>query len=115
MGKVKEWLKEHRTLIIGLLILILMLKGCTACQNERQYEYKQIMYEKTIDSMQYVIDERSINTKDLCDTIHSLRAENTVLKDVIKDLRTDKDHYRKVNKELVNVADKLSTKNDTIK
>jgi uncharacterized coiled-coil DUF342 family protein len=114
MGKIREWVHEHKSLIIGLLVLVLMLKSCTACQQERQYEYKQIMYEKTIDSMQYVIDERSMDTKDLCDTIHSLRAENTILKDVIKDLKGDRDHYRKVNSELVVVTDKLSTKNDTI-
>lgn len=114
MGKIRDWVHEHKPLIIGLLVLVLMLKSCTACQQERQYEYKQIMYEKTIDSMQYVIDERSIDTKDLCDTIHSLRAENTILKDVIKDLKGDRDHYRKVNSELVVVTDKLSTKNDTI-
>ena len=115
MGKVKDWLKEHQSLIIGLLVLVLMLKSCTSCQDERRYEYKQIMYEKTIDSMEYVIAERSVNTKDLCDTIHSLRSENTVLKEVIKDLRSDRDHYRKVNKDLVVVTDKLSTKQDTIK
>lgn len=71
-------------------------------------------YEYVIDSMQTVIDERSMDTKDLCDTIHSLRAENTVLKEIVKDLKSDRDHYRKVNRDLVVVTDKLSTKNDTI-
>lgn len=81
---------------------------------ERRYEYNVKQYEYVIDSMQTVIDERSMDTKDLCDTIHSLRAENTVLKDIVKDLKSDRDHYRKVNRELVVVTDKLSTKQDTI-
>lgn len=81
---------------------------------ERRYEYNVKQYEYVIDSMQTVIDERSMDTKDLCDTIHSLRTENTVLKDIVKDLKSDRDHYRKVNRELVVVTDKLSTKQDTI-
>ena len=81
---------------------------------ERRYEYNVKQYEYVIDSMQTLIDERSMDTKDLCDTIHSLRAENTVLKDIVKDLKSDRDHYRKVNRELVVVTDKLSTKQDTI-
>jgi cell division protein FtsB len=64
--------------------------------------------------MQAVIDERSIDTKDLCDTIHSLRAENTVLKDIIKDIKADREYYRKQNRDLANVAENLS-KRDTIK
>ena len=113
MHKIKEWLKDHKSLIIGLLILVLMLKSCTACQNEKRYEYKQIQYEYVIDSMQTVIDERTLDKKDLCDTIHSLRAENTVLKDVIKDIRSDKEYYKKQNRNLANVAENLSKKDTT--
>ena len=111
---IKNWIKEYQSLIIGLLILVLMLKGCQSCNTERRYEYQEIQYEYIIDSMQTVIDERSIDTKDLCDTIHSLRSENTMLKDVIKDLRDDKIYYQKANKNLVDVAEAL-TKKDTIK
>lgn len=114
MGKIKTWFKEHQPLIIGLLVLMIMIKGCQSCNMERQYEYQETQYEYVIDSMQSVIDERSIDTKDLCDTIHSLRAENTVLKDVIKDLRQDKSYYQKANRNLVNVAEAL-TKKDSIK
>lgn len=114
MNKIKEWLKEYQPLIIGLLILILMLKGCTSCQEQRRYEYSKSQYEYVIDSMQNVIDERSTDTKDLCDTIHSLRAETSILKDVIKDLREDKNYYRKTNDDLANVAKSL-TKKDTLK
>jgi septal ring factor EnvC (AmiA/AmiB activator) len=114
MNKIKEWLKEYRSLIIGLLILILMLKSCTSCQNQRRFEYKQEHYEYVIDSMQNVIDERSIDTKDLCDTIHSLRAENSVLKDVIKEIQIDKEYYRRQNNNLADVAENLSKK-DTLK
>lgn len=114
MNKIKQWLKEHQALIIGCLILVLMLKCCTACNTERKYEYRETIYENVIDSMQNVINERSINTKDLCDTIHSLRYENTILKDVINDLKDDKKYYQRANKDLVNVAEAL-TKKDTIK
>ena len=112
--KIKNWIKEYQSLIIGLLILVIICKSCTSCQEERRYEYHKAVYENIIDSMNTVIDERSIDTKDLCDTIHSLRAENTVLKDIIKDVKADKEYYRKQNRDLANVAENLS-KRDTLK
>ena len=33
------------------------------------------------------------------DTIHSLRAENTVLKDIIKDVKADREYCRKQNRD----------------
>ena len=114
MEKIKTWIKDHYQLIIGLLIMVIMLKGCSSCNMERRYEYQETQYEYIIDSMQAVIDERSIDTKDLCDTIHSLRAENTVLKDIIKDIKADREYYRKQNRDLANVAENLS-KRDTLK
>ena len=114
MEKIKTWIKDHYQLIIGLLIMVIMLKGCSSCNMERRYEYQETQYEYVIDSMQAIIDERSIDTKDLCDTIHSLRAENTVLKDIIKDVKADREYYRKQNRDLANVAENLSRR-DTIK
>lgn len=111
--KIKTWIKEYQSLIIGLLILVVMLKGCQCCNIERQYEYHQSRYEYVIDSMQTVIDERSMDKKDLCDTIHLLRGENTVLKDVIKDIRSDKEYYKRQNRNLANVAENLSKKDTT--
>ena len=114
MEKIKTWIKNHYQLIIGLLVMVIMLKGCSSCNMERRYEYQETQYEYVIDSMQAIIDERSIDTKDLCDTIHSLRAENTVLKDIIKDIKADREYYRKQNRDLANVAENLS-KRDTLK
>jgi cell division protein FtsB len=117
MEKIKNWLNEHKALIIGLLIALLMFKNCNSCTQERKYEYTITQYEQIIDSMQIAIDERMMDTKDLCDTIHSLRAENTVLKDVIKDIKADKEYYKKQNRNLTTVAENLSKyeKQDTIK
>ena len=114
MNNIKKWIKDHQSLIIGLLVLVLMLKGCSSCNMERRYEYQQIQYKHIIDSMQTVIAERSINTKYLCDTIYSLRAENTILKDVLKDAKADKEYYKNQNRNLVVVAENLS-KQDTLK
>lgn len=114
MEKIKNWLNEHKSLIIGLLIAVLMFKNCNSCTQERRYEYAIDQYEYTLDSMQVVIDERSVDTKDLCDTIHALRSENTILKDIIRDIKADREYYRKQNRDLANVAENLS-KRDTIK
>lgn len=111
---VKDWYNEHKSLIIGLLVMVIMLKGCQSCNMERRYEYQETQYEYVIDSMQTVIDGCSVDSKSLCDTIYALRRENTVLKDVIKDIRKDKEHYRKANNELMVVTENLSTKRDTM-
>lgn len=109
-----EFYKKYINYIVIALIILLMLKGCQNCSNERQLEYKTIQHEQIIDSMQNIIDERSIDTKDLCDTIHSLRSENTILKEVIRDIKADKEYYKKQNRDLANVAENLSKK-DTLK
>ena len=111
---VKEFYKKYINYIVITLIILLMLKGCQNCSNKRQLEFKTIQCEQIIDSMQNVIDERSMDTKDLCDTIHSLRSENTILKEVIKDIKADKEYYKKQNRDLANVAENLSKK-DTLK
>ena len=113
MQKIKDWIKEHQSLIIGCLLLVIMLKGCSSCSTKRQYEYRIAQYEIVVDSLQTTLDERLIDKKDLCDTIHSLRAENTVLKEVINEIRADKEYYRKQNRNLAVVAENLS-KQDTI-
>lgn len=113
MEKLKKWLNEHKSLIIGLLIVLLLFKNCSSCTQERRYEYTLTEYEQVIDSMQTVIDGCSLDTKDLCDSIYSLRKENELLKNVITDLKEDKNYYRKANKDLVNVTEAL-TKKDTI-
>ena len=117
MGKIKDWIKDHQALIIGCLLLVIMLKGCSSCSSERRYEYNISQYEQQIDSMQNIINTWSTDSKDLYDTIHSLRAENTVLKEVIKDIKADKEYYRKQNKNLTSVAENLSKyeKHDTLK
>lgn len=86
LNKIKQWIADKHWLIIGILCLMLILKGCQFCDSERKLEYYQVHTEYVIDSMQTVIAERSIDTKDLCDTIHALRKENTELKTVIKHL-----------------------------
>ena len=111
---IKEFYNRYKNAIVICLVCLVMLKGCQNCSTDRQMQFKTIYYEQVIDSMQSVIDERSIGTKDLCDTIHSLRAENTILKEVIKDIKADKEYYKKQNRDLANVAENLSKK-DTLK
>ena len=41
MGKIKTWIKDHYQLIIGLLIMVIMLKGCNSCNMERRMNIKK--------------------------------------------------------------------------
>lgn len=113
-SKLKTFYKKHIDKIVILLLFLLFVKGCQKSGVERRMEYSKTQYEKIIDSLNTVNNEYSVDTKDLCDTIHSLRAENTILKEVIKDLKDDKQFYQKTNKNLTDVATALS-KRDTLK
>lgn len=114
MNKIKTWIKEHYMLIIICLLMTLIFKGCKSCSSERKYEYTKAKYNYTIDSMQLVIESKIYDNKLLNDTINNLRHENSLLKDVIIDVKKDKEYYRKQNRNLANVAENLSKK-DTIK
>lgn len=113
MKNIINWLKEHQPLIIAILIMVVALKGCKSCNMNRVYYYNIAQYETKMDSMQNVINECSVDTKELCDTIRSLRMENSSLKDMITELKSDREHYRVVNKELIGVTNKLSKKETT--
>jgi hypothetical protein len=111
MKQFLNWIKEYSLLIISCLILVIMIKGCSS---NRKYEYMSNKYEYTITTMTNTIDSCNFNTRCLCDTIYNLRQENALIKDMLKDAKSDKEYYRKVNNNLVNVTNNLSYKNDTI-
>ena len=107
-NKIKERIKKYALLIIAVLILIIMIKSCSASSNERYYTYNVTHYEYTIDSLTKVINDSK-------DTIYILKNENSLLRENIIDIQRDKEHYRKTNNNLVKVAKSLSDKQrDTI-
>ena len=55
---------------------------------------------------------KDTSVRNLYDTIHSLRRENAILKDVVKDIQKDKEHYRKVNNDAMRII--KEKQNDTI-
>ena len=114
MKEIIYWIKKYSMTIITILIALLLLKSCKSCSSERKYEYTKAKYNYTIDSMQLVIESKIYDNKLLNDTINNLRHENSLLKDVITDVKKDKEYYRKQNRNLANVAENLSKK-DTIK
>ena len=114
IDKVKSWVKDRHWVVIGCLVVLLMFKSCKVNFIERQMTYNTTKYELMLDSMQYTIDVYSLDNKDLYDSLSFIRAENNLLKELIKDIKKDKEYYRKQNRNLANVAEALSKK-DTIK
>lgn len=116
MNKILEWIKSHTMLIITILVLFIMMRGCKSCSTERRYEYNKAKQECVIDSLntQLEIYKYSKDTlvRNLYDTIHSLRRENTILKNVVKDIQKDKEHYRRVNNDVIRII--KEQQNDTI-
>ena len=119
--KIKNWIKSSCEVIIVCLLALLLLKSCTGCASNRRFEYKTIQYEYTIDSLNTTIENNVIEYRSECkrlnDSIYILNSQNRILIDAINELKVDKEYYRRVNNELVNVTENLSRTNeiDTIK
>jgi hypothetical protein len=116
-NNILNWIKSHSTLVIVILIIFIMMKGCKSCSTERRHEYNTNRLEFVIDSLNTELKTNTYsadtNIRNLYDTIHSLRAENTILKGIIKDIQQDKEHYRKVNTDALRII--KEQQNDTIK
>lgn len=106
MNKIKAWIKEYAILIITCMLLVIMIKSCGNNMIERRFNHSTVKYE-------YIIDSLTMNINATKDSMNSLKFENELLKNSIKDYRKDKEHYIKVNNNLVNVTKNLS-KRDTI-
>jgi hypothetical protein len=123
--EIKYWISKYSTYIVGCLIALLLLKSCKSCSTEKRYEYniKQNteLYCNKIDSMklvtdslQTIINSKTVINKQLTDSINTLKYENSLLKSAMDDAKKDKEYYRKQNRNLANMAENL-TKKDTIK
>jgi predicted RND superfamily exporter protein len=110
MHKIKDFIKEHTLLIIAILILMIMLKGCSTDRLSRRYEFAANQYELKIDSLQAAIDNYKTEIKNYKDTIYIVRNENTTLKEVVSDVKRDKEFYKRVNMDLVSVIGNEQTK-----
>lgn len=123
--EIKYWISKYSTYIVTCLIALLLLKSCKSCSTEKRYEYsiKQNteLYCNKIDSMKHVsdslqtiINSKTVINKQLVDSINTLKYENSLLKSAMDDVKKDKEYYRKQNRNLANMAENL-TKKDTIK
>lgn len=123
--EIKYWISKYSTPIITCLIALLLLKSCKSCSTEKRYEYniKQNteLYCNKIDSMklvtdslQTIINSKTVINKQLTDSINTLKYENSLLTSAMDDVKKDKEYYRKQNRNLANMAENL-TKKDTIK
>ena len=103
MNKIKDFIKEHALLIVALLLLAIMLKGCSTDRLSRRYEYASKQYETQIDSLQTTIDKYKMEIKNYSDSLYIVRTENATLKEVVSDVKKDKEFYKRVNRDLVSV------------
>jgi hypothetical protein len=130
MNKIKNFIKTHYLGVITCLIILLSLKSCNSCTSNRRHEFETIKYKNIIDSLQTVITNNDIeysniiNVNDkaqldlnarydaLIKEIDFLKAENSILKEAINDAKQDKEYYKRINNNLVNVTENLSQNNE---
>ena len=113
LTNIKSFTSKNYNIIIVCLLVLLIMRGCKSCSNERAYEYKQNQYEYVIDSLNTTIIDTTkyfeFECRKLNDSIHLLNAKNNIINEAFKDVKTDRDHYRKVNNDLVNLTIKKDT------
>lgn len=118
-------IKKYSKYIIVFLLVLLLFKNCNSCSDKRQYEYNikqiEINNSKYVDSLldvignnEYLYDSLLKKNELLKDSLHNIYYENTALKAIISEVKSDKEYYKKQNRNLVNMANNLSKK-DTIK
>lgn len=110
MNKIKDFIKEHALLIVALMFLVILLKGCSTDRLTGRYEYAANQYELRIDSLQTAIDNYKTEIKNYQDTVYIVRNENATLKEVVSDVKRDKEFYKRVNMDLVSVIGNEQTK-----
>lgn len=110
MNKIKEFIKEHALLIVALMFIVILLKGCSTDRLTRRYEFATNQYELKIDSLQTAIDNYKTEIKNYQDTVYIVRNENATLKEVVSDAKRDKEFYKRVNMNLVSVIGNEQTK-----
>ena len=117
--EIKYWINKYSTYIVTGLIALLLLKSCKSCSTEKRYEYSikqnNELYCNKIDSMklvadslQTIINSKTVINKQLADSINTLKYENSLLKSAMDDAKKDKEYYRKQNRNLANMAEKHS-------
>ena len=111
IAKIKDFIKEHSLLIVALLIIVIMLKSCGVSRAERRFEYSKQQYMHQIDSMANVINDFDANIKQYKDSLYIIHTENEMLKSAINDAKQDKEFYKRVNRDLVNVVKNESNTN----
>lgn len=116
MNRLQSFINKHYKWIILILLCLLMLKSCNGCSNERRYTYNLSQTEVLIDSLKTTIENNEYEFKHLNDSLNNeiliLRSQNNILNETIKNTRKDVDHYRRVNTNLINVTENLSSQNN---
>ena len=115
MNRLQSFINKYYKWIILILLVLLMLKSCNGCSSKRRYNYKISQYELKIDSLESTLKSNLLEYKYTNDSLKNelfiVKSKNDVLNSTIENVRKDVDHYRSINKDLVNVTEHLSQVN----
>lgn len=116
MNRLQNFINKYYKWIILVLLCLLLLKSCNGCSNERRYTYNLSQKEVLIDSLETTIEKNERDFKYINDSLKNeiliLRSQNNILNETVENTRRDLDHYRRVNTNLINVTENLSSQNN---
>jgi len=108
MKKIKDFIRKYHAAIIGVLIVLLFIRGCQIDKRDARANKSRIAYENTIDSLSLVIKDNRREIKELNSKIHDLTETVVIYKEQVGELRADKNALRKVNSDNAKAIKNLS-------
>ena len=104
----KEIYTKYTKWIVIVLLCLLTFKSCQSCSRNRTMQFNDIQYTEQIDSLNVVIDSLEMRNDLLSDSINHYKLEVKSLNKLIDKYEKDNNHYKSMNKSLINTNKELS-------
>lgn len=104
----KEIYTKYTKWIIVILLCLLTFKSCQSCSRNRTMQFNDLQYTEYIDSLNTVIDSLEMRNDSLLDSVNQYKIEVKNLNKLIDRYEKDNNHYKSMNKSLINTNKELS-------
>lgn len=101
MNKLKQFLKNHTTAIIVILLVLLFLKSCQSCSRKQQMEWGTMTCAEVVDSLNEVVAGRDYVIDSLNNEIKVLVTERDYLKQYSSRVEEENNNIRSNERDLI--------------
>ena len=104
----KEIYTKYTKWIVIILLCLLTFKSCQSCSRNRTMQFNDLQYTEYIDSLNTVIDSLEMRNDSSLDSVNQYKIEVKNLNKLIDRYEKDNNHYKSMNKSLINTNKELS-------